>query len=762
MSIHVVGTTSYKVISNLKKHLPSQAPLPFFVHHNPLHAWQHLKFDQAIDEANSTLGICGYMPLSFYKKEYTEGRILAQDLEKAYLKITGKPTTAADWEWLFTEQNPVQSLNQIMGRWQMERNFHLQKHSHAILFRWISAYLDQGISFSPFDQTHGFFNALLDLQKNSGMPLFKNLKNEDWKMGFNDLDALLARIVGPEEFFEPYLYNQQFAHPGWSGMVTYLEKNPEVFGRHIQISLQEFITVECLLELDLLIGKFGADFKPLMQDGSPILKTQKEYRLAPEFIWLTAMESALQDSMIEQLCTHASPLNQPVKFEAFFCIDDRECSIRRHLENSLPALRTWGTPGFFHLPLVYKKHPSATADKVCPLPMSPEIQADNKKEDASNGSNPFSEWWKLLSNAFLPQKINASVDSFDFSSEHIDFNLNPEQNPQYYADRIAQLFLTSGLTETKAKLIYLIGHGASSTNNPYYAGYDCGACSGRPGSVNATLAARLLNMPSIRIELKRKGIQLADELYFIGALHDTTRDRIRFFDTSSIPQNLRKLHLEFTAHFESALLKNAHERALLLDARKNTPAKSHQHIQSRAWALFEPRPEWNHARNAFCIVGPRSETKGLNLDRRAFLQSYDPRFDIEGNVLQQILQALVPVCGGINLEYYFSTVDPLRLGAGSKLPHNVVGLFGVANGVGGDLRTGLPEQMITKHQAVRLTCIIFQDPLIIQKVLDLNENLKNWFDKEWILLFAIHPNTREPSEFRRGTFNQNLSTDGNH
>jgi len=69
MFIHVVGTTSYKVISNLKKHLPSQAPLPFFVHHNPLHAWQHLKFDQAIDEANSTLGICGYMPLSFYKKE---------------------------------------------------------------------------------------------------------------------------------------------------------------------------------------------------------------------------------------------------------------------------------------------------------------------------------------------------------------------------------------------------------------------------------------------------------------------------------------------------------------------------------------------------------------------------------------------------------------------------------------------------------------------------------------------------------------------
>lgn len=754
MSTCESGLTAQKVISKLKNHLPSQAPLPFFVHHNPLHSWQNLRFDQAIHEANSTLGICGYMPLPWYKKEYIKGIISAQHLEQAYLKVTGREPSRKDWEWLFREQKQAQPSIQIIGKWQTERNFHLQKHSHAILFRWISSYLDQGVSWSPFDPTAGFYNALLSMQKNSGIPLFKHLKEEDWINGFYDLDSLLARIVGPNAFFEDYLYNQQFAHPGWSGMVTYLEKNPEVFGRRIQISLNEFIAIECLIELDLLIGKFGPDFKPLMQDAKPLIKSKPEYRLAPEFVWLTAQESALQESLVQELQSQVSPLEEHINFEAMFCIDDRECSIRRHLEKSLPTLRTWGTPGFFQLPLIYKKHPLATAEKVCPLPMCPEIQAENKKFDAPTGSNQFLEWWRLLSNAISPQKINASVDSFDFSSEHIDLNLNPEQNPQYYADRIASLFLTTGLKKTKAKIIYLIGHGASSTNNPYYAGYDCGACSGRPGSVNAILAARLLNMPSIQFELKRKGVQFPEPIYFVGALHDTTRDRIRFFDSTTIPQNLRKVHLEFVAHFESALIKNAHERALMLDARKNTPAKSHQHIQSRAWALFEPRPEWNHARNAFCIVGPRSETKGLNLDRRAFLQSYDPKLDSDGTILHQILQALVPVCGGINLEYYFSTVDPYRLGAGSKLPHNVVGLLGVANGVGGDLRTGLPEQMITKHQAVRLTCLIFQNPLIIQQVLDRNETLKEWFEKEWILLFSIHPETHESLEFRRGTFTQ--------
>lgn len=43
------------------------------------------------------------------------------------------------------------------------------------------------------------------------------------------------------------------------------------------------------------------------------------------------------------------------------------------------------------------------------------------------------------------------------------------------------------------------------------------------------------------------------------------------------------------------------------------------------------------------------------------------------------MRPLGPVCGGINLEYYFSRVDNQKLGAGTKLPHNVMGLFGVAN-----------------------------------------------------------------------------------
>jgi uncharacterized protein YbcC (UPF0753/DUF2309 family) len=46
------------------------------------------------------------------------------------------------------------------------------------------------------------------------------------------------------------------------------------------------------------------------------------------------------------------------------------------------------------------------------------------------------------------------------------------------------------------------------------------------------------------------------------------------------------------------------------------------------------------------------------------MNSYDYAIDPEGNYLFNILSAAAPVCGGINLEYYFSRVDNLKLGSG--------------------------------------------------------------------------------------------------
>ena len=100
---------------------------------------------------------------------------------------------------------------------------------------------------------------------------------------------------------------------------------------------------------------------------------------------------------------------------------------------------------------------------------------------------------------------------------------------------------------------------------------------------------------------------------------------------------------------------------------------------------------------------------------------------------------MAPVCGGINLEYYFSRVDNQQLGAGTKLPHNVMGLIGVANGIDGDLRTGLPSQMIEVHDPYRLLVVVQQNPAIVEQAIRRNPATFQWFDNEWIRLVAYDP-----------------------
>jgi uncharacterized protein YbcC (UPF0753/DUF2309 family) len=145
-------------------------------------------------------------------------------------------------------------------------------------------------------------------------------------------------------------------------------------------------------------------------------------------------------------------------------------------------------------------------------------------------------------------------------------------------------------------------------------------------------------------------------------------------------------------------------------------------------------------------------TRNIFLDRRPFMNSYDYRNDPEGKYLLNILNAAAPVCGGINLEYYFSRVDQVKLGAGTKLPHNVIGLFGVANGVEGDLRPGLPSQMIEVHDPIRILFVVEHIPEIVLKTIQRNPATYEWFINEWVQLAVKDPATKVIYHFKDGSF----------
>jgi uncharacterized protein YbcC (UPF0753/DUF2309 family) len=263
-----------------------------------------------------------------------------------------------------------------------------------------------------------------------------------------------------------------------------------------------------------------------------------------------------------------------------------------------------------------------------------------------------------------------------------------------------------------------------------------------------------IDHPEVRKILSQRGVDIPVSTQFVGGLHDTTRDEVIFFDESALSPTNAERHKMNEGIFEKALDLNSKERArrfMSVDTHQAATA-IHEEIRIRSVSLFEPRPELNHATNALCIVGRRSLTKRLFLDRRSFMNSYDYAIDPDGKLLFGIVKPLGPVCGGINLEYFFSRVDNQKLGAGTKLPHNVMGLFGVANGIDGDLRPGLPSQMIEVHDPVRLLIIIEHKPDVVLKTIQIAPETYEWFINEWVHLVVIDPETHDLFVFGDGKF----------
>jgi len=788
----------HKLLHDLKHFLPAQAPLKDFIHHNSLHAFQSESFFEALKDAADTFGYRTYLSLEEYRNLYKTGRIHS-GVTRQVIGDNQELLEVDFWlnKMLNTEydENVEPKIGALRGFWKSKFNMDLESFIQPILFRILCSYLDQGISIWEFpSEDKGFLASIREMDRNSFSSFFKSgiakrlLQDENLS-----IENLLDLLVGDPTLYEQYVFDQQFAHQGWSGMVSVVEDMPQTLLIPKKIELREVIIFELLLELDTLESRLKGKWKPLNEIVNERPKALFEKRSITELdtvlsLWQQAFEWSFYDQVLAGIqLKKGNKIEIPQKsFQAVFCIDDRECSIRRYLERFDPLVETYGTPGFFGVEFYFQPQGGKFYTKVCPAPVNPkflikEVGVRNKLQTDftfSKSSHNFIFGWfisqtigfwsalKLFYNIFKPTMGPATASSLKHMDPYSTLTIE-NKNPGHLENglqigfslsemtmRVENVLKSIGMVKDFAPIVYIVGHGASSVNNPHYAAYDCGACSGRAGSVNARVFSYMANHSVVREMLKEQGIVIPVDTQFVGAIRDTTRDEIVFFDLESLYPENQERHKENEVIFMKALDYNAKERSRRFDSinSKLSPQQIHDKILTRSVSLFEPRPELNHATNAMCIVGRRELSKGLFLDRRSFLNSYDYRIDPYGKYLLNILNAAAPVCGGINLEYYFSRVDNQKLGAGTKLPHNVMGLFGVANGIDGDLRPGLPSQMIEVHDPVRLLMVVEHFPQIVFETIQQNPATFEWFLNEWVVLVVVDPETKELFRYHNREF----------
>src|SRR5437879_7138800 len=83
-----------RTIDRLAHLLPAQGPISIFIHHNPLHAFEHLPFEEAVEHAAIRLGREPYLGESRYRDKLASGRIRPTDIEALLVEQLG--TSAAE------------------------------------------------------------------------------------------------------------------------------------------------------------------------------------------------------------------------------------------------------------------------------------------------------------------------------------------------------------------------------------------------------------------------------------------------------------------------------------------------------------------------------------------------------------------------------------------------------------------------------------------------------------------------------------------
>ncbi len=592
--------------------LPDQGPIGVFVHHNTLHALQHLPFEEAVPRGAALLGARAWPELDTLREAWRNGRIEDRDVEPVLGEALegrgeeGLPlglSRRALWTVLLRE--PVESddaagiafvhgeeplFQAALGKVtpaamaapapRRHRDVLLARGAgdtdevvHSELIRLGVAFLDLGQAQSRLPDRHeGFLRAAARALTCAGgrssvlgslTADFERILQQNLSARSVVRETLLALGVSEAELHD-FMVTTALALPGVTGMFSRLERHPEE--GDAPSTLLDFLAVRLVIErraiefaaadaglpstwgelktampasterpreceallLSILARGAGKDADALRSLSSEeVAVLLREAAALPReqrnFLLFLAFENAYRRRILTGMValrkkasgvprTPARP-----KAQIMFCIDEREESIRRALEELDPAIETLGAAGFFGMAIDFMGLDDHVPAPYCPVVVSPAhevhesaVERDRKWQGlrgrlraswhgvertvarasrtllggaVASGLGPFA--FALAqgrvsaprASLWLWDELTASVvraPETELHSLRSKVDGIPSRTPakplgfsiDEAADRVTAMLKNVGLTRNQARLIVVLGHGSTQPEQP--------------------------------------------------------------------------------------------------------------------------------------------------------------------------------------------------------------------------------------------------------------------------------------------------------